>query len=245
MTDGKRRRSAQARGRDAAPEAFAHVDAWIFDLDNTLYPASCRLFDQIDVRMTAFISEALSVDGAEANRLRALYWRDHGTTLNGLMREHGMAPDAFLDFVHDIDLSGVPAAPELGEAIAALPGRKLVHTNGSRGHAERVLAQLGVSAHFDAWFGIEDSGFTPKPDRAAYDRIATLADLDPTRAAMVEDTARNLLAPHAMGMVTVWTPTDCGHASDGAEGEHVHFVAEDLTAFLAALTRAAEPQDGR
>ncbi|MEL6979571.1 MAG: pyrimidine 5'-nucleotidase [Pseudomonadota bacterium] len=230
-------KSDEARSHEAsgARDAFAHVRDWVFDLDNTLYSARHRLFDQIDQRMTAFIAETLSLEVEAANTLRAVYWREHGTTLNGLMREHGMKPARFLDYVHDIDLSAVPEDPALGAAIERLPGRKIVYTNGSRGHAARILAHLGIEAAFDAVFGIEDSAYEPKPRRAAYDRVFSLAAVEPRRAAMVEDTARNLEAPHEMGMVTVWTPTECGLARDGADGAHVHFIAEDLAAFLRPL----------
>lgn len=228
---------AQAE-RSAMRSAFNAVEFWVFDLDNTLYSSRYQLFDQIDRRMTAFISEALGLEPGAANALRAEYWRAHGTTLNGLMREHGMGADAFLDYVHDIDLSAIPPAPELAAAINALPGRKIVHTNGSRGHAERVTEHLGVSACFEALFGIEDSDLIPKPDRAAYEKIAALGGVEPKRAAMLEDTARNLLEPHNMGMRTVWTPTDCALARDGFEGEHVHFTAHELTSFLTRLAEA-------
>ena len=216
-------------------DAFAHVDAWVFDLDNTLYDYRCRLFDQIDARMTRFIAEALDVDPAEANTLRAEYWRVHGTTLHGLMSEHAMKPERFLDYVHDIDLTAVAENPALGAAIEALPGRKIVHTNGSRRHGERVLARLGISEVFSGVYGIEDSDYLPKPRREAFERVIGAAAIAPRSAAMFEDTARNLEAPHALGMRTVWTPTDDAHASDGAEGEHVHFVAHDLSAFLERL----------
>lgn len=218
-----------------AHQAFKSVDCWIFDLDNTLYPAQFGLFDQIDKRMTEFIARELGLDADSANTLRKDYWRAHGTTLNGLMREHGAAPEPFLEYVHDIDLEIVPPAPALCAAIDALPGRKVVFTNGSRRHAERVVARLGAEGCFSALYGIEDAGLSPKPQREAYDRIIALSGLEPTRAAMVEDTARNLIEPHRMGMKTVWTPTDCDLANDGAEGEHVHFVAPDLTAFLGML----------
>ena len=221
-------------------QAFAAVDTWIFDLDNTLYAAHFRLFDQIDVRMTTFIAEALGLPAGEANALRAEYWRVHGTTLNGLMQEHGMGAEAFLDYVHDIDLSVIPPAPALADAIEALPGRKIVHTNGSRLHAERVTERLGVASCFEGMFGIEDSDLIPKPARAAYERVAALGAVDPGRAAMLEDTARNLIEPHKMGMRTVWTPTDCAMARDGAEGEHVHFTAHELTPFLKRLAGALQ-----
>ena len=233
-------RSANGRGgeRAALRAAFGAVEFWVFDLDNTLYPARYQLFDQIDRRMTAFIAEALSLEHSAANTLRAEYWRTHGTTLNGLMREHGMRAEAFLDYVHDIDLSAIPPAPELAAAIDALPGRKIVHTNGSRGHAERVTKRLGVADCFEALYGIEDSDLIPKPERAAYEKIAALSAVEPRRAAMLEDTARNLLEPHRMGMRTIWTPTDCEMASDGADGAHVHFTAHELTPFLTQLVEA-------
>ncbi|MEM6669832.1 MAG: pyrimidine 5'-nucleotidase [Pseudomonadota bacterium] len=217
-------------------DAFAHVDAWIFDLDNTLYDHRCRLFDQIDMRMTDFISSALGLDADSANKLRGDYWREHGTTLRGLMREHDMPPEDFLQYVHDIDLSSVAKDPALGAAIEALPGRKIVYTNGSRGHGDRVIAQLGIAEVFDGVFGIEDSAYLPKPHRAAFEMVLKTTKIAPASAAMFEDTARNLEVPHELGMKTVWTPTDDAHASEGADGDHVHYVAEDLTAFLRQLT---------
>lgn len=216
-------------------EAFAHVDTWIFDLDNTLYHHSCRLFDQIDDRISGFIKKALSVGDAEAEVMRRRYWREHGTTLHGLMTEHGVDPNGYLEEVHDIDVSHMPKAPELGAAITALPGRKIVHTNGSRGHAERVLAQLGVLEAFEALYGVEHADLIPKPKPEAYHRIWAEAGVTPGAAAMFEDTARNLETPHAHGVRTVWLPTDDAHAAQGSDGEHVHFVAEDLTAFLRKL----------
>ncbi|MCI4660223.1 MAG: pyrimidine 5'-nucleotidase [Neomegalonema sp.] len=215
---------------------LAHVREWIFDLDNTLYHPDCRLFDQIDKRINGFIRERLGLDNTAADTLRRTYWHEHGTTLAGLMAEHAMAPEEYLDHVHDIDLSHVPANPGLRAAIAALPGRKIVYTNGSRAHGERVAAQLGIADQFEQIFGIEDSGFTPKPQRAAYDRVMTTAAISPQTAAMFEDTARNLAVPHALGMRCVWVRTDCEKASEGAHEPYVHHVADDLAEFLTRLT---------
>jgi len=183
---------------------FDHVKTWIFDLDNTLYHPSARLFDQINVRMTGFIMRELSVTKAAADALRRGYWERHGTTLRGLIEEHGTDADAFLAEVHDIDLSALSPDAGLAEAIAGLPGRKIVHTNGARSHAARVLAARGLTGAFDAVYAIEDKGMVPKPQRAAYDRIVALAGIDPARAAMIEDDVRNLEVPKAMGMATVW-----------------------------------------
>lgn len=183
---------------------WTHVETWVFDLDNTLYPPSARLFEQIDARMTGFIMRELGLGREAADRLRRDYWRAHGTTLRGLMAHHGTEPGRFLAEVHAIDLSALGPDPALAAALARLPGRKLVHTNGARAHAERVLAARGLGAAFEAIFAIEDKDYVPKPEPEAYRRLAAAAGLDPARAAMIEDDARNLEVPKALGMATVW-----------------------------------------
>lgn len=209
---------------------FAHVDAWVFDLDNTLYPPSARLFDQIEVRMTAWVMQALSVERAEADRLRRHYWESYGTTLAGLMREHGVDPGPYLNEVHDISFDALLPDPLLAARIKALPGRRIVYTNACVPYAERVLAARGLSGLFDAIYGIESAGFLPKPERQAYDAIFALDGLTATRAAMFEDDARNLAAPHAMGMRTV----HIAPVRDPAP--HVEHHATDLSDFLSRLT---------
>jgi pyrimidine 5'-nucleotidase len=151
--------------------AFDHVDTWIFDLDNTLYPSSCRLFDQIDERMGTFISELLKVDRVEARRIQKQFFYEHGTTLRGLMTDHGVHPDAFLDFVHDIDHTPIPADPALADALQALPGRKLVFTNGTVAHADKVLARLGLGGHFSGIFDIVHADYIPKPELGPYEKF--------------------------------------------------------------------------
>ncbi|MBP7241714.1 pyrimidine 5'-nucleotidase [Amaricoccus sp.] len=209
---------------------FVAVETWVFDLDNTLYSPRFRLFDQIERRMTAFVSETLGVDTERASELRAAYWREYGTTLAGLMAEHGVAPGPYLAAVHDIDLSGMAPAPDLATAIARLPGRKVVFTNGSREHARRVTAALGISGAFDALYGVEDAGYLPKPREAAYARVFGAEGLDPRRAAMFEDDPRNLEAPHRLGMRTVLVGAVTGEAP-----AHVHHRTDDLAGFLARL----------
>lgn len=210
---------------------FHHVTTWVFDLDNTLYPPRYRLFDQIEVRMTDWVMKALQVSRDEANRLRQHYWDTHGTTLAGLMREHGIDPGPYLDEVHDIDFSLLPTDPALADRIANLPGRRIIYTNACAPYAERVLAARGLSGLFDAIYGVEHADFHPKPDRAAFETVFARDGLDPMRAAMFEDDPRNLKVPHEMGMQTVHV------APERALGEHIHHHAEDLTAFLAHLTR--------
>ncbi len=211
--------------------AFRHVETWIFDLDNTLYPPAARLFDQIETRMTAFVMQALGVARAEADRLRRHYWRTHGTTLAGLMREHGVDPAPYLEHVHDIDLGHLAPDPALAARIAALPGRRIVHTNGPRRHAERVLAARGLAGLFDAVYGVQETGFHPKPDPRAYGAVLAAHGFDPARAAMFEDDPRNLQEPHALGMATVLVHTP----PPAPRPAHVQHHAPDLTAFLARL----------
>ncbi len=208
--------------------AFADVEAWVFDLDNTLYPPEVRLFDQIERRMTDYVMAALGVDADRATHLREFYWRTHGATLAGLMAEHGLAPEPYLAAVHDIDLGRLSPAPALAEAIAALPGRKLVYTNGSREHARRVTAALGIGAAFDALYGIEDAGFAPKPRHDAFTRVFATDGLATARAAMFEDDVHNLEAPFALGMRTVLV-------GQGAPAPHVQHRTDDLVDFLTRL----------
>ncbi len=186
------------------PPNLSHVETWIFDLDNTLYHPSARLFDQINARMTGFIMRELGIPRAAADELRRTYWRRHGTTLRGLIDGHGIDPAQFLDEVHAIDLSALQPDADLAAAIRRLPGVKIVHTNGARAHAARVLAARGLEGLFDAVYAIEDKDLVAKPQADAYRRIIRLSGLDPARAAMIEDDVRNLEVPKALGMATVW-----------------------------------------
>jgi putative hydrolase of the HAD superfamily len=207
-------------------QLFDHVAFWVFDLDNTLYPPQARLFDQIEVRMTDWVMEALKVDRAEADRLRSHYWRTYGTTLAGLMAEHGVDPGPYLSHVHEIDLSHLEQDATLARRIRRLPGRKIVYTNGCAPYAERVLAARGLDGLFDAIYGVEHAGFRPKPERAAFETIFAADGLEPARGAMFEDDARNLAAPHAMGMRTVHV------APEREDHPHIHHHTDNLTDFL-------------
>lgn len=227
------------------PARFAHVTDWVFDLDNTLYPHHSNLFSQIDVKMTAYVSDLLNMSREEARKLQKELYLEYGTTLNGLMERHGIDPDDFLEKVHDIDYSWLVPNPTLGEAIRTLPGRKFIFTNGDRGHAERTARQLGILGHFDDIFDIVAAGLTPKPARATYDRFVDLYRVVGPNAVMFEDLARNLSVPKALGMTTVlivpnnFEPTfseiwerDPGHDDD------VDFVTDDLSAFLQTIVKA-------
>jgi putative hydrolase of the HAD superfamily len=215
--------------------ALGEIDCWIFDLDNTLYPASCRLFDQIHKRMGEFIAALLQVDLDEAKRLQKTYFRAYGTTLRGLMTVHGVDPRAFMDHVHEIDLSPVPSDPALAAALAALPGRKLVFTNGSVRHAENILGHLGIAGAFTGIFDVEACNWVPKPDPAGYDALVHRFGVVPRRAAMIEDMAKNLVPAAALGMTTVWLRGTVDWAVEGAEGDHIHHVVDELAPFLAKV----------
>ncbi|MCP1337763.1 pyrimidine 5'-nucleotidase [Futiania mangrovi] len=213
---------------------LAHVETWIFDLDNTLYPAECRLFDQVDRRMGAYICTLLDVAPDEARRIQKAYFREYGTTMNGLMLRHGIDPADFLEYVHDIDHSPVDPDPRLEAALARLPGRKLIYTNGSVRHAERVMERLGVAHHFEAIFDIVAGDYRPKPQPHGYEKLVKQHRVDPRGAAMFEDIARNLEAAHALGMTTVHVHTGDDWAREGADAPHVHHRIDDLVAFLDA-----------
>ena len=224
------------------PSRFHGVTDWVFDLDNTLYPHHSNLFSQIDVKMTAYVSELLSLPRDEARALQKQLYLEYGTTLNGLMERHAIDPDDFLQKVHDIDYSWLVPNPVLGAEIRALPGRKFIFTNGDKGHAERTARQLGILDHFDDIFDIIAAGLTPKPARETYDKFVQLHQVDGRSAVMFEDLARNLAVPKALGMKTVlivprnFEPTfseiwerDASHEDD------VDYVTDNLAEFLQAL----------
>ena len=222
---------------DAAPgrgRPLDEIETWIFDLDNTLYPASCRLFSEIEQRMASFIMTELRLDHTAAHALRRYFYTRHGTTLRGLMLEYGLAPTRFLDFVHEIDLAAVQHDPALDRALARLPGRKLIFTNSTRRHAERVLARLALTHHFSAIHDIIACDYRPKPEPAIYAELVARHAIDPRCAVMVEDMAKNLPPAAALGMTTVWV-TGGPHAEDDGHGAHIHHRTDALAAFLAAV----------
>lgn len=224
------------------PRGFDRTTIWIFDLDNTLYPAECNLFAQVDQKMGEYIARYLGVPFAYARHLQKSYYRQFGTTLAGLMQVHKMEPEPFLDYVHDIDLSVVPEHPELAAAIAALPGRKLIFTNGSQRHAERVAGKLGILHVFEGICSIEACDYVPKPHADAFDRMVRRHGVDSRSAAMFEDMPHNLEAPHALGMTTVLVHSDyMDHPIQIAMKSwtelpaHIHHKTDDLRVFLEGI----------
>ena len=226
-------------------KAFSHVQEWVFDLDNTLYPHHSNLFAQVDVRITAFVSELLSLPRDEARALQKRLYKEYGTTMNGLMALHGIDPDDFLEKVHDIDYSGLTPDPALGDAIRELPGRKFIFTNGDRRHAERTARQLGILDHFDEIFDIIAAELEPKPAAATYGRFLKRHGVEPAQAAMFEDLGRNLEVPKSLGMRTVlivprnFEPTFSEiWERDETHEDAVDFVTDDLSAFLTSISPA-------
>lgn len=223
--------------------AFAHVDTWVFDLDNTLYPHHVNLWQQVDARIGAYIGNFLNVDSVEARRIQKDYYKRYGTSMRGMMTEHGVSADDYLAYVHEIDHSPLEPNPAMGEAIARLPGRKLILTNGSTDHAGKVLARLGFPEHFEAVFDIIAADLEPKPAPQTYRRFLDLHRVDPAHSAMFEDLARNLVVPHDLGMTTVLVVPDGTREviredweMEGRDAPHVDHVTDNLTGFLVKLT---------
>jgi putative hydrolase of the HAD superfamily len=225
---------------------FDKIEAWVFDLDNTLYPHDVNLWHQVDERIRDYIMDFLKIGREEAFRLQKDYYRRYGTTMRGLMEEHGLQPDEFLEMVHQIDHSPLTPNPALGAAIAELPGRKLILTNGTRAHADAVMHRLQIAEHFDDIFDIRAADLEPKPRPKVYERFLARHNVDPNRAVIFEDLARNLEVPHALGMITVLVvPKGTGVVLRedwelaGRDAPHVDHVTDDLTDFLREIKKLA------
>jgi putative hydrolase of the HAD superfamily len=237
-------RAMTAREMMNLPRSFAHIDTWVFDLDNTLYPHHVNLWQQVDARIGEFVSSWLKISREEARLLQKDYYRRFGTTMRGMMTLHGVRADDYLAYVHKIDHSPLEPNPAMGAAIARLHGRKLILTNGSVDHVDKVLGRLGLVGHFDAVFDIIAAELEPKPAPQTYHRFLDLHRVDPTRAAMFEDLARNLEVPHSLGMTTVLVVPDGSKEVvredwelEGRDASHIDYVTDDLTGFLQGLAK--------
>jgi putative hydrolase of the HAD superfamily len=217
------------------PDIFDTVETWVFDLDNTLYPASSHVFDQISRRMTGFIAEHFDIAPDAALARQRDFFMRYGTTLRGLMTEHGLAPGPFLDYVHKIDVGTVDANPALALRLDRLPGRKLIFTNASRIHAERVMERIGITHHFEDIFDISAADYIPKPDRTSYAMMLRKHGVVADTACMIEDIADNLEPAKALGMATVWLKGEVSWAKP-KKGigipRYIDFVADDLNSWL-------------
>ena len=221
------------------PDQIAHIDTWIFDLDNTLYHPRHCLFDQIDARMGAYIAQLEGCDLLTARTIQKRYFYDHGTTLAGLMAHHDVVPTHFLDYVHDIDVTVLDADPELRAALSVLPGRRLIYTNADTPYAQRVIERLGIADLFAGVFDICAAAFVPKPQPSAYDKFCTDHDIIPANAIFFEDMARNLIPAKKRGMTTVWLDNGAESGNRDIDPTAIDFITADLTAWL---TTAINPQ---
>ena len=229
----------------ATSRSFTHVDTWVFDLDNTLYPRHLNLWQQVDERIRDYIANFLKIGKDEAFRVQKDYYKRYGTSMRGMMTEHGMNPDDYLAFVHRIDHSPLEPNPALGTAIEQLPGRKLILTNGTRKHADAVMRRLEIHEKFDDVFDIIAAELEPKPLPQTYDRFLKTHGVDPARAAMFEDLARNLSVPHTLGMTTVLVVPEGSREvlredweMEGRDAAHVDHVTDDLVGFLRNIARS-------
>ncbi len=213
-----------------------HIESWIFDLDNSLYPASADLFALIDARMGEFIQRLLACDHVEARRVQKDYFHNHGTTLAGLMKTHGTDPREFLDFVHDVDLARLAADPRVVRALDRLPGRKFVFTNASEDYARRVLDRLGLANAFDGLHDIHAMDYVPKPEPASYAAMCARHGIAPERALFIEDMARNLEPAKALGMSTVWVDNGSEQAGRGADPAFIDYRTSDIGEWLDEIT---------
>jgi putative hydrolase of the HAD superfamily len=209
------------------------IDTWIFDLDNTLYAASSGVFDQISRRMTAYVARTLGIDADQALLVQKDLFRRYGTTMRGMMLLHDIDPHDYMSDVHDVDLSHLILHDVLDQALTALPGRKLVHTNASVRYAEDVLRRIGIDRHFEGIFDIAAADWLPKPENAGYEALRRRFNVDPTRSAMFEDMACNLKPAHEAGMMTVWVQTHNDWASDASFEAYIHHRTNDLPGWLA------------
>ena len=229
------------------PDIFDRIETWVFDLDNTLYPASSKVFDQISRRMTGFIAQHFNIAPDAALARQRDFFMRYGTTLRGLMTEHGLKPGPFLDYVHEIDIGTVDANPELVSKLGRLPGRKLIFTNASRIHAERVMERIGITQHFEGIFDIAAADYIPKPDRTSYAMMLRRHGVAADTACMIEDIAANLEPAKALGMTTVWLKGEIAWARPPkgvGTPRYIDFVADDLMSWLDAVLARRENSSG-
>ncbi len=214
---------------------FQSIKCWIFDLDNTLYSGKTKVFDQIDKKMSKYISKKLNVNLEEARKIQKGYFYEYNTTLNGLIKNHKIDPNEFLEFVHDIDINFLQKDTKLSKEIEKLEGKKIIFTNGSRKHALNVTKKIGIDKHFDHIFDIVESDYIPKPSIEPYKKLVKKHKIDPKLCVFVEDIARNLKPAYEMGMKTVWIINDERWAKEFSDGNFINYKTNNLSEFLAKI----------
>jgi len=205
---------------------------WIFDLDNTLYSGKTRVFDQIDKRMSKYISGKLNVSIVEAKEIQKKYFYKYNTTLNGMLKNHKIDANEFLEFVHEIDIDFLKKDLTLSEELRKLEGKKIIFTNGSKKHALNVIRKIGIEQHFDDIIDIVDSNFVPKPTMESYKKLVEKHKIDPNLCVLIEDIARNLKPAYEMGMKTIWIENDEPWAAKFSDSDFINYKTKNLTDFL-------------
>ena len=208
------------------------IKCWIFDLDNTLYSGKTRVFEQVDKKMSKYISEKLNVNIVEAKEIQKNYFYEYNTTLNGMINNHKIDANEFLEFVHDVDIDFLKKDSLLNEELMKLDGKKIIFTNSSRKHAMNVIRKIGIDQHFDDIFDIVDSEFVPKPDIVSYKKLVEKHKIDPKLCVFIEDIARNLKPAYEMGMKTIWIENDEPWARKFSDSDFVNYKTNNLPEFL-------------
>jgi putative hydrolase of the HAD superfamily len=208
------------------------IKYWIFDLDNTLYSGKAKVFEQVDKKMSKYISEKLNVNIVEAKKIQKNYFYEYNTTLNGMINNHKIDANEFLEFVHDVDINFLKKDKLLNEELMKLDGKKIIFTNGSRKHAMNVTRRIGIEQHFDDIFDIVDSEFVPKPDIVSYKKIVEKHKIDPKLCGFIEDIARNLKPAYEMGMKTIWIENDEPWAKKFSDSDFINYKTNNLPEFL-------------
>ncbi len=209
-----------------------NIKFWLFDLDNTLYSGATKVFDQVDKKMSEFISSKLNISRKEAKKIQKNYFIEYNTTLNGMIKNHKIDANEFLEFVHDVDLSFLQKDKLLDEEIEKINGKKIIFTNGSRAHAQNVTKRLGIERHFDDIFDIVSADFIPKPSFKTYEKIIEKYKIEPQYSIFIEDIARNLKPAYELGMKTVWIENDEPWAAEFSDAEFINYKTDKLSKFL-------------
>ena len=213
-------------------KAFNSIKYWLFDLDNTLYSGQTKVFEQVDKKMSKYISEKLDIGIEKAKEIQKNYFYQYNTTLNGMIKNHKIDPEEFLEFVHDVDISFLQKDHKLATEIKKLNGKKIIFTNGSRKHAINITQRIGVDQYFDDIFDIVDSEFIPKPAIEPYKKLVKKHKIDPNLCVFIEDIARNLKPAYEMGMKTIWIENDEPWAKEFSNSDFVNYKTNNLSEFL-------------
>ena len=208
------------------------IKYWIFDLDNTLYSGQTKVFSEVDKKMSAFISKKMNVNLVKAKEIQKKYFYEYGTTLSGLMKQDGIDPYDFLEFVHDIDISWLPKDLKLREELIKIKEKKIIFTNGSHAHVKNVTKQLGIDGLFDGAFDIVDANFTPKPHLDPYEKLIKKFDINPDQSILIEDIAHNLEQAKNLGMKTCWLENDESFAKKDSDKPYIDYKIKNLPSFL-------------